>query len=96
MSNAEDETEETEPYLEAVIDDAIGPIASLMPPVELRLLRRALRDAAEDDPALAALYAAAHPRAAPATSGEAPIEAKGARAEEAAPPVPLRRKGGAA
>lgn len=87
--------DETEPYLEDVINEAIGPAASLLPAEELSALRGALRDAAKDDPELLALYRAARPRAVPVATTVAPTESA-APERNAAPPAPLRRKGGGA
>ena len=94
MSDGQED--ETEPYLESVIDDAIGPNAALLPTEVRLLLRRALRDAAKDDPELAALYKGARPRAAPATTGPTPSDPQTVSTPGGRTPLPLRRNGGAA
>lgn len=88
--------EEDDPYLEDVLDDAIGPLAGLLPPLEQGWLREALRDAVKDDPTLAELYAAARPRVIPQRSGEEDAHPEAAARDAKAPVVAAKRKGGAA
>lgn len=88
--------DESEPYLEEVINDAIGPVAALLPAAELALLRQTLRDAVKDDPDLRSLYRAARPRPVPVATTVAPSEAHAAPEPRAAPAARTRRKGGAA
>lgn len=93
MTKADEQPAQDDPYLEDVIEDAIGPLADLLPPDEKEALRRALRDAATDDPALSALYEAARPRSVPSRSGDEP---KVAGAPEESKGAPVRKKGSAA
>lgn len=93
---SDEENEADDPYLRGVIDEAIGPLAALLPPEELAALRRALRDTASDDPELAKLHDAARPRVARQTSGEELAHPEKAAPEEAAGTSPLRRKKGSA
>ena len=88
-----------DPYLEDVLADALGPLAALLPPDELAAMKRALREAATKDPALAALHKAARPRVAPARSGaEDPSTGEEASGDSAgnASVVRLKRRGSAA
>ena len=94
MSDEKDEADD--PYLRGVIDEAMGPLAALLPPEELAALRRALRDAATDDPELAKLYDAARPRVARQTSGEELVHPEKSAATESAAASPRRRRKGSA
>lgn len=92
------DSEETgdDPYLEDVIQDAVGPLAALLPAEELRAMKRALRESAKNDPTLAALHKAARPRIVPARSGDEAATGAEPSREEGARVVPLKKRGSAA
>lgn len=88
--------ESQDPYLEDVIEEAIGPLAALLPPEELEALKRSLRDATTDDPVLSALHDAARPRLARTRSGDEQKGPQTGESDQAASGAPVRKKGSAA
>ena len=88
--------QEDDPYLEDVLDDAMGPLMRLLPAPERERMREALREAVRDDPTLSDLYAAARPRERRPHSGETDAHPELGARDDSAATRPAKRKGGAA